>query len=246
MGRFTRYITALLTIPVLARATGIPSPHAREPVGGGDAPTILTTQTITRTFSQDTTLSEPFGWSPLTWTLFRTTGVVTRYEPVPSAYPAKITVEETTVVTVFTTATWSTRSTSTASAETIWIDTQTWALSRPRATDAAALLPADADLGAACSACPGAAAVPDPVCETLGLRTGCDAAQCPRDAEGTYWCREMFPGMYSASGYRNGRACWGNGTEYKQLLAPCRAGDGVVGCTACKGDLRDFYPRNWH
>jgi len=252
MEKLKQYLAMLLALQAPAQAAGIPRAPllARAPVTADNPPAILVTKTVIRTFSREYTFYNPFGLSPRTWLLFSTTGAVTRYEPVPTAYPAKITVEETTSVTIFSIAPFSTYSTETVTAETAWTDTQTWALSRPRATDAPALLPPGTDLGAACVACPGVgdaspAAVPDPACEALGLRTGCDAAQCPQDADGTYWCREMFPGMYTAEGYRNGRACWGNGTQYKQLLAPCRVGDGVVGCTACKGDLRDFFPKNW-
>jgi len=238
----------LLAFQSLGLAAGIPPLAHKAPKDGTTTPAPIPTKTVMRTFSSEASFSNPFGFDRVTSQRYEYTGTITRYEPLPTTFPALVTVVESTILTEFVTGYFGSFEVSSTifSDNTItWVSSDTWSIAPPAATDATAPLPADADADAACSACGRPTAPPDPACEALGLQTGCDAAQCPRGADGMFWCRVMFPGMWPAKNYRNGRACWGNRTEYKQLLKPCLVGDGMVGCTACKGNLGDFFPKHW-
>ncbi|KAH8881325.1 hypothetical protein GQ53DRAFT_832511 [Thozetella sp. PMI_491] len=114
--------------------------------------------------------------------------------------------------------------------------TSTWILWRPAVTD----MPAGGS--GSCSECVASSPTPDPRCERLGLDTACQG-QCEQ-RDGLWWCYRRY---YSdPSSLAMGRACWGNKTEYAQLLTPCIGTDHALPCMPCKGKDYAWNSVNWH
>lgn len=113
--------------------------------------------------------------------------------------------------------------------------TSAWVLWPPRPTDMAvgARLP--------CQECEPQGWESDPRCENLGLDTACQG-QCEKK-DGLWWCYQRY--YTDGQDLAMGRVCWGNSTEYAQLVEPCIATDHQVACKPCKGKDISWNSVNW-
>jgi hypothetical protein len=208
------------------------------------ASTVTYPTTVTSIWSttSSATISPDGAWPVFHRQVYITTLTVTTLEPwssSPTSFP------HTLVQTAITHRTMTTEITPcvacgtaplTTIATAVQTSQSTWLLYAPAPTD----LPRDATLP--CAECAGPAFRTDPRCQALGLDTACQA-QCDLRG-GLWWC---FRREYADRGpLQMGRACWGKGEEYLQLVTPCAVGDHAFACTPCNGTDITYWPLKWH
>lgn len=160
-----------------------------------------------------------------------------------SSYPATVVDAGTTIVTYIEHATPYSGSVYTLISSGVYLSSTTFVVYQPQPTDMAVGKTMD-DLELQCNACAPATFKSDAQCDALGLDTGCQG-QCPQK-NGLWWCRQLAPSdVLLTLELEMGRACWGNGTFFRQLRTPCVYSDHRVACVPCQGRINSWAPLNW-
>lgn len=237
-------VIILVYVSLYKTAQAAPTPPSASNINAL-APATAYPTTVTSIWSTtETSASQPGPWGAVYMIYMTTLRTVTLLEPYPAqiqTYPATVVQTAVSKETHTTRITYSSANgpvSTTIDSRTVSVPS-TWVLHQAQPTDlAAGTTPA----GLPCEECAPASWQADSRCAGNGLQTACQRQCDLRD--GVWWCYRMYYSDYG-TGVQMGRACWGNGSYFEQLVEPCVAGDHRLSCVSCKGLDSSWDAVNW-